>query len=121
MAYSSEIMLGGFSAGSARALQGQTETGISAAGTTTTDATVLTASANVLSTVAASSGVRLTDGEINDSVVIYNGGANACAVYPPTGDSFNQLSANTAIALPTVTALMCIKVSTSQWVAFRSA
>jgi len=121
MAYASEIMQGGFSAGSAKAVQGQTKTGISAAGTVIGDATALTTSMSILSTVASGAGVQIKDGEINDSAIIYNGGANACKVYPPTGDSINQLSASAAVTLATNSALMLVKASTSQWIAFLSA
>ena len=52
MALASDIMLGGFSAMSARAIGGQVKTGIAAAGTIITDATDLSHSINVLSTAA---------------------------------------------------------------------
>lgn len=122
MAIAAEIMQGGFSAGAADAINGQTKASISAAGTTIADATQLTASTNLLSTVAAGAGVLLVNGMVNDEVEIYNGGANACKVYPPTSSqALNQLSVGTAVSLPSVTAAKFRKVSTTQWIVFLSA
>lgn len=121
MAYAREIMQGGFSAGSAKALGGQAKSTISAAGTVVGDSTALTASINFLSTVAAGTGVQVADGELGDSVIIYNGGANAVKIYPPTGDNFNQLAVNSSISLASVTGCMIVKVTTAQWVVFVSA
>jgi hypothetical protein len=122
MALALDIMKGGFSAGAADAINGQIKASISAAGTTISDATALTASTNLLSTVASGAGVLLPNGEIGDSVEIYNGGANTCKVYPPTSlQAINQLSVGTAVSLATVTAATFRKVSTTQWIVFLSA
>jgi hypothetical protein len=122
MALAAEIMQGGFSAGAADAINGQTKSSISAAGTTISDATQLTASTNLLSTVAANSGVLLPNGMVNDECEVYNGGANACKVYPPTStQSINQLAVGSSISLATSTACKFRRVSTTQWIAFLSA
>lgn len=121
MAYAKDIMLGGFSPNSASALQGQVQTGISAAGTTISDATALKQSISILSTVASGTGVQIADGNIGDSCEIFNGGANACKVYPPTSDSFNSLSANASFSLPPNTMCYCRKVTSSQWIVNLSA
>lgn len=116
MAYASTIMQGGISAGSAVAICGGIGTGISAAGTTTTDATVLDElEGHMLSTVASGAGVRLSPGNPGDSCWIYNGGANGCKVYPPTGAKFNSLSTNGAITLATNTRADFGCVSATQW------
>jgi hypothetical protein len=49
---------------------------VSAAGTTTANATALVADSNVVTTAAASTGVRLPDAEVGSSVVIVNGQAS---------------------------------------------
>lgn len=121
MAYAKDIMLGGVSPNSARAYQGQVQTGISAAGTTISDATALKQSISMLSTVAANAGVQIADGDIGDSCEIFNGGANPCKVYPPTGDSFNSLSVNASFSLGTNTMCYCRKISASQWIVNLSA
>ena len=57
-----DIMRGGFSSGQARAIGGQVNSAISAAGTTISNATRLTTSINIVTTAAASSGWPPTGG-----------------------------------------------------------
>lgn len=118
-----DMMGAGLSSGTAQALGGSVNSAVSAAGTTQSDSTELTASLNVVSTVAASSGVRVFNGPIGDSQVIYNSGANPLKVYPPTTGSqkFNQLSANAAFTLQTNTGCLVQKVTSTQWLVFLSA
>lgn len=118
-----DIMKGGFSAGQARAINGQTNSAVSAAGTTQSDATELKASMNYVSTVGASSGVVLpSNSEIGDEIVVYNAqGSNQLTVYPPSGGAINQLSANTGMLLAVYTAVMLRKITSTQWVGFLSA
>lgn len=122
MALAAEIMQGGLSAGQADAINGQTKSSISAAGSTISDATQLTASQNLLSTVSSGQGVLLPNGMVNDQVEIYNGGSNAVKVYPPNStQNINQLSAGTAITLNVNTAAYFRKVTTTQWIVVMSA
>src|SRR5258706_12652149 len=90
MAYAREIMQGGFSAGSAKALGGQAKSTISAAGTVVGDATALTASINFLTTGAAGTGLQIADGEMGNSVIIYYGGVYAVPCLSPTRYKLNQ-------------------------------
>ena len=119
MAYAREIMQGGLSAGTSKSIGGQVKTAISAAGTTSADATTVTASINVLGTVGSGSGVIISDGELGDSVIVYNGGLNGVKVYPPSGDTFNQGLAS--FTLPINTACQINKITTAIWVVFVSA
>lgn len=122
MAMASDIMKGGFSAFSARAIQGQVQSAVSAAGTTITDATDLTASINVVTTAAASSGVQLPNCQINDEIDILNLGANAVTVYPDSASNqINALSAGTGFLLATNTAVKLKKFTSSRWMGFLSA
>ena len=122
MALAADIMLGGFSPGSARAVGGQVQTAISAAGTVITDATDLTRSINVVSTVAASSGVQLPMMNVGESMIVYNGGANTLRVYPgSTSIAINQITAGSAHQLAVTTAAQYHQVSSTQIVAFQSA
>lgn len=122
MATAIDIMRGGHSAMGARAINGQVQSAISAAGTTIATATDLTASINVVTTAAASSGVQLQNGEIGDSVDILNLGANAVTVYPDTTSSrINALSAGTGFLLATNTAAHLVKFTSTRWIAFLSA
>ena len=121
MALAKDIMGGGFSAGQAQAIAGSRNTSVSAAGTTQGTATTLTASFNAVTTVAASSGVILYDGSLGDSIIVYNGGANALTVYPPVGDAINQIAANGGVLLATNTMMILHKTTNSQWNAILSA
>jgi hypothetical protein len=79
-------------------------TAISAAGTSQGTATALTNTLNGLSSVAAGAGVVLYAGSAGDCQLVYNGGANAVRVYPPSGATINGLAANTPHILATNTA-----------------
>jgi hypothetical protein len=92
-------------------------TGISAAGGTQGTATALTKSLNEITTVAASQGVVLPSPEAGEIVMIANQGANALNVYPASGHSINNLSANTAQSLATDTRRIFFAVTSSKWYA----
>lgn len=83
---------------------GLVASGISAAGTTQGTATELTSEDNEVSTVASGAGVvlnrLLTAGEVH---TVFNSGANALKVYPPSGMSINALTVNAGMLLPTNT------------------
>lgn len=123
MALASEMMTGGISAGAARAINGLVNSAVSAAGTTITDATSLKASHNIVTTVAASSGVVLQNTEIGDEVLVYNAtGTNALTVYPPTSSAtINQLSAGIGMLLSPYTAVRFKKTTATTWHGWLSA
>ena len=122
MATAIDLMKAGMSAGSAKAINGQVQSAISAAGTVITDATDLTASVNVVTTAAASSGVQLQNGEVGDSVHILNLGANAVTVYPDSASNqINALSAGAGFLLAANTAVTLKKFSALRWIGFLSA
>lgn len=122
MAIASDIMKGGVPAFMARALGGQVQSAVSAAGTTISDATDLTASINVVTTAAASSGVQLPNVQVGDSMEILNLGANAVTIYPDTSSSrINALSAGSGFLLATNTAVMLRKFTSTRWIGFLSA
>lgn len=97
-------------------------TGLSAAGSTQGTATALTAGINMVSTVAASTGVKLLTPTIAGVwQLVYNGGANPLNVYPQTSGTINSLSANTPIILAPATAVTFYAASTTAWVGVLSA
>lgn len=116
-----QIMGGGFSAGQVAALAGTIKTGISAAGTTQGTATTINSAVNMIGTAAASSGVICAQLYPGDSMWIYNGGANAVTVYPPTSAKFNSLSTNAGFSLGVNSACMVLCVSSTQWLVNLSA
>ena len=122
MAIALDIMRGGFSSGQARAVGGQVQSAVSAAGTTISTATDLTASINIVTTAAASSGVQLPNVQVGDSVEILNLGANAVTVYPDTSSNqINALSAGSGFLLATNTAVVLRKFTSTRWAGFLSA
>ena len=97
-------------------------TGITAAGTSQSDATSLTASVNVVSTVAAGTGVVLSsEARGGDSQLVYNGGSNPMIVYPPSGAQINSLALNGGVIIPIRTSCEFHCFSTTQWTANLSA
>lgn len=117
-----DISRGGTSAGSAQAINGAVATGLTALGTIITDALDLNATVNVVSTVAASTGVQLYSMQIGDEMEVYNAGANALKVYPDSSTvGINALTVGVAMSLPINTACKFRKVSSTQIIGFLSA
>ncbi len=122
MALARNIMQGGYSAGNAKSINGFIATGLTAAGTTRATALALSADTNVIGTCAASAGVSLPTAELGDSCEIYNGGANACTVYPDTSTGqVNGLAAGAGFLLGTNTMCYCRRITTTRWIANLSA
>ena len=123
MSLASEMMQGGISAGGAKAINGTVASSVSAAGTTLATGTALTTGHNLVTTVAASSGVVLPNSEIGDELFVYNGTTtNPLKVYPPTTSAtINQLSAGTAMNLAPYTGCKFKKASATAWSAWLSA
>ena len=122
MALAKNVMQGHFSAGMAKAINGSIATGLTAAGTVITDALDLSADTNVIETCASGAGVQLFAAEIGDSQEVYNGGANACKVYPDSSSvQFNSLGVGNSFSLGTNTMAYCRKVSSTRWVVNLSA
>ena len=119
MALASDIMRGGFSAISARAVQGQTNGAIAAAGTTQGTATDLTMSNNAVTS--GTGGVQRPSAEISDEIAILNISGSQITVYPPTSEQINSLSANTGFLLGNNTAVKVKKFTATRWMAFLSA
>ena len=117
-----DISAGGTSAMSAQAINGRVATGLTAAGTTISDALDLNATINVVSTVAASTGVQLYSMLIGDEMEVYNAGANSLKVYPQSSSvAINQLAAGSAMLLPVATGCKYRQVSATQIIAYLSA
>lgn len=93
---------------------------LTAAGSTQADALAITADTNVCTTVASGTGVRLpafvNAGDIDESMIIVNGGANSLSIYPASGSKINNLSADAAYALAAGKSVEVIRVSATQWV-----
>ena len=122
MPLAANVMKGGFSAGQARAVNGNgVNSAVTAAGTAAGSATAITQDVNVVTTATTGQGVILYNGVIGDDQVVYNSTTVDIRVYPPTGGNFNQLSANSGFVLASYTGVLCKKVSATQWLGFLSA
>ena len=105
----------GMAGPTAIALLQDVQTAISAAGTTQGTATELSATDNEVSTVSAGAGVVLSSKlAAGDEQTVFNAGANALKVYPPSGMKINALAANVAMTLSTNTGVYFKCVSTTR-------
>jgi hypothetical protein len=70
---------------------------LTAQGSSQGNATQLAALVNVLTTVALNTGARLGAALVGQVIEVWNMGANALAVYPPSGGVINALSTNAGV------------------------
>lgn len=70
-----------------RGVANSAASGLSAAGSTITDATQLTKTANSVTTATAGQGVKLWAGEIGTRITVRNGSSVALLCYPPAADN----------------------------------
>ena len=100
-----------------KALNRSLATTLSAAGTTQADALALTNDINVVTTTAASTGVRLPAPAAGRVIVVVNRGANTLKVYPVTSTAINTLGNNAAFSVAANATLTLRGSSTTQWYA----
>lgn len=84
MAFATEMMGAGFSAGQAVAVGGQYAS-VSAAGSAQSDGTVISAGMNVVAGADGTKGVTLKAAQPGDSCWIFNNSGSTLKVYPPSG------------------------------------
>jgi len=90
--------------------------GLTAAGTTTTDALVLTSTSNEVTTTAAGTGVRLpTLGVAGPTIRVFNRGANTLNVYPATGDTIDDATTDAPATLTTLTNAQFTRSASNRW------
>ncbi len=92
-------------------------TGLTAAGTTISDALALTKQINVVSTTAASTGVKLpSNTPIGAEIIVQNNGANALNLFPPTSSgTLNGGSAGAAVTIAAGAGNRCHRLSSTDW------
>lgn len=103
MSLQQRLVVSGISASQAGAIQGTVANNLTAAGNSQGTALALPADVNKFTTVAASTGTIIPAMNPGDSVILFNGGANALAVYPPTGGKINAVATNGAYSVATAT------------------
>lgn len=97
-------------------------TGLTSTGTDQSGAYEITTAKAYFSTVGAGSGAKLSSqAAAGDEQMIYNGGANALLIYPPSGAAIKPVATNKSITLATNTACIFHCISTTQWVGVLSA
>lgn len=91
-------------------------TGLTATGTTITDALALVSIVNLVTTTAASTGVKLPDVDIGAEVIVQNNGANALNLFPPTSAGIlNGAAAGAALTIAAAAGNRAIRVSSTTW------
>ena len=118
MAFPSRVQGAGQSGGAAQAICGQVDNSVTAAGTTTADATQVNNTWVRVSTAAASTGVKLPTVEAGAMMVVRNDGANTVTVYPQTGTTINGSASDTIAAGK---ANLYFGTSTTTWVSLDGA
>ena len=92
---SHKLLGSGLGALSVQAMGLDVASGLTATGTTQSDAYALTAEKSAFTTVASGSGAVLyASAAPGDSQLVYNGGANPLRVYPPSAAAFNGQAVN---------------------------
>lgn len=88
--------------------------GLTATGSSQTDAYAISVDNNLFTTTAASTGARLPASPIpGDEVFISNQGANTLTVYPATSDKINALSANAGFSVAAGKSCLFIAIGSS--------
>ena len=96
---------------------GTVSNGLTATGTLQTDALQLPATINVFTTVAASTGARLSPVEVGASVTVANLGANALLLYPSTGQTINGGAANASVSVAVGKTAQVTGITGTGWIA----
>jgi len=122
MPLAKNMVSGGLSSTQIQAINGAfVNSAVAAAGTTQGTATALTADGSVVTSGGADSGVKLYNGDISDSMWVFNNQNVNIKVYPPTSGKINQIATNGAHNLGAQTFAMYTKVTSTTWVAIQSA
>lgn len=122
MSFKAHVMGAGTPGAQATALVGSSTTGLTATGSSQADALPIQTTNSEFTTVAASTGAILPAfSQQGDSVFVYNYGANALSVYPPTGGSISNGATNAAFSIGTNKGALFKLISNTRWGAILSA
>jgi len=96
--------------------------GLTAAGTTISDALQLSATYNDVTTAAAGTGVKLWSNTSGHIIVVKNRGANALLVYPQNGSAaIDGNAAGAAVSVAVGSSGIFFQISANQWVSLEAA
>lgn len=122
MSLQQRLTQAGLGAVASAAIVGGAANTLTATGNSQATGLPLPADVNRFTTVAASTATTLPAMNPGDSVIIFNGGANALSVFPPVGGAINAIAANSAYSLATATPFcLVVCVTPLQYQAFQSA
>lgn len=120
MALATELVNAGFSPGQAAGIGGQTNAGVTAAGSTIADATPIKSSMAIVAGANGTTGVILT-GQNGDEVWIFNNTSSTLKVYPDSSTSAISV-AGTGLGTPgaafshlTFKSAIYKRISSTQW------
>lgn len=122
MTQKANLMGSGMAPQAANFIVGNAASGLTATGTTITDALALT-DVNEFTTVAASTGARLPAAVPGDSVVVYVAtGQSTLTVYPSSStDAINAVAAGSGFSVATNKTAIFYKVSANRWASILTA
>ena len=114
----SRVLGSGVNSLSTVSICGDGVSGLTATGTTAADALQLTYVYNYVTTVAASTGVKLATTENGELIVVANGGANTLKVYPQTGSTIDGAASKSISASKSG---IFVAVSLTAWISILGA
>jgi len=118
MPFPSRIQGSGQSGGSAQVIAGTVSAGLTATGSSATDALQLSNSWNAVSTTAASTGVKLPTAEAGAQMLVANDGASTLTVYPQTGTTIDGAA---SVTIATTKRRFFVGTSPTSWVSLLGA
>lgn len=118
MAIPSRVLAAGNAPLSTEVICGDVGNTLTATGTTVTDALQLSAVTNVVTTAAASTGVKLPPSETGAMVTVFNNGANTLTVYALTGST---VDAGASVSIAAGKERIFFGISPTVWFSFLGA
>jgi hypothetical protein len=89
---------------------------VAAAGSTATDAAVVTADCTYVTAADGTKGAKLFDCEIGSEITVINHGSSTLKLYPPTSQQLNLLTATTGnIGIGANRGALCKKMTNALW------
>ncbi len=118
----SNIMGSGAAGQLARSIVGGVTSGLTATGTTQADALLISTTNTQYSTVASGTGAILPSvANQGDTYRVFNNGANALLVYPPTGGAINNGATNAGFSVAANKSAQFVMLTSTLWGAILSA
>lgn len=115
----SRVLASGNSGLATTSICGDGATGLTATGSSATNALQLSAVWNTVATTGSGTGVKLPPTEAGAMVCVYNAGANTLAVYPATGSTIN--AGASSLSVTATTRVLFIATSATTWISIAGA